>query len=293
MVPALTIAIAALTFGALRLRQDPAPVGVRIGLAATDLGLPDAAMTTDTETALTAATAYADRIARLVAEGAEIVVLPEKMIGVTPESAEPVTEVFAEAARAARVTVIAGLSRNAVQPRRNVAWVLTPDGARTAEYEKHHPVPIIERDYARGNTPMLFSGPGGQWGVAICKDLDFPAWSRLYARQGVRFLAVPAWDFVDDARLHSRMAVVRGVENGFTIGRSAQQGLVTLSDSYGRILAEQASASDPILVAAAPPGVGMTVYARLGDWFGWTNVFLAGVLVIGMILKAPAAASAT
>ena len=127
---------------------------------------------------------------------------------------------------------------------------------------------------------MLFAGPGAQWGVAICKDLDFPAWSRAYSQRGVRFLAVPAWDFVDDARPHSRMAVVRGVESGFTIARSAQNGLVTLSDSHGRILGEQSSATDPIMVVEALPGLGTTFYARFSDWFGWATVGFAGALLI-------------
>jgi hypothetical protein len=54
--------------------------------------------------------------------------------------------------------------------------------------------------------------------------------------------------------------------------RSAQEGLVTLSDSYGRIVVEQASAHDPIIVVGARSGSGTTHYARFGEWFGWTNV---------------------
>jgi apolipoprotein N-acyltransferase len=287
VIPALAIVLAAIGYGSVRLRDTPSP-GVRVGLAATDRGLPAATMTTDTSTGLATAEAYAARIARLAADGAEIVVLPEKMIGVSPASDDRVTNVFGDAARAAHVTVIAGLSRNGVQPRHNVARVFSPDGTRI-EYEKHHPVPIIEKDYARGTAPTLFAGPGGQWGVAICKDLDFPAWSRVYGRRGVRFLAVPAWDFVKDARLHSRMAIVRGVENGFTVVRSAQNGLVTVSDSYGRVLGEQASATDPILVVGTPPGIGTTHYARYGEWFGWANVLLAGALTIWIIAAAPKA----
>ena len=283
LIPTLTIALAVIGYGTLRLRQPPSSAGVRVGLAATDRGLPEAAITTDTSTAVAVASAYADRIARLAAEGAEVVVLPEKLVGVTPESSSAVTAVFSKVARTARVTVIAGVSRNAVQPKHNVALVFFPDGTRPAEYEKHHPVPIIERDYARGNAQMLF-GAGGQWGVAICKDLDFPVWLRTYGQRDVRFLAVPAWDFVDDARLHSRMAVVRGVENGFTIARSAQGGLVTVSDSYGRILSEQASASDPIMVMDAPAGTGTTYYARFGDWCGWANVVASGSFFIGMVM---------
>jgi len=280
VVLALTLTLGVIGYGSLRLREIPAGAGVRVGLAATDRGLPDAAVTTDTSTALATATAYANRIARLGAQGAEIVVLPEKMVGVTPASTGAVLNILSNAARSARVTVIAGLSRNAVQPRRNVAVVFSPDGTTTAEYEKHYPVPIIERDYARGRDATLFPGPGAQWGVAICKDLDFPGWLRVYGQRDVRFLAVPAWDFVDDARLHGRMAVVRGVENGFTIARSAQQGLVTLSDSFGRILREQSSAADPLVMVTSPPGAGTTFYARFGDWFGWTSLIAAAALMI-------------
>jgi apolipoprotein N-acyltransferase len=228
------------------------------------------------------ASAYAGRIRSLAEQGAEIVVLPEKLVGVAPENAEAVTKVFSEAARAARVTVVVGVSRNATQPRRNVALVFSPEGAMIAEFEKHYPVPIIERDYARGETLVLFPD---RWGVAICKDLDFPALSRAYGREGVRFLAVPAWDFVEDARLHSRMAVVRGVENGFTIARAAQEGLVTFSDGFGRILGEQSSAADPLLVQNIPPGPGATFYTRYGDWFGWANVLVTVALLAGIIRK--------
>jgi apolipoprotein N-acyltransferase len=70
------------------------------------------------------------------------------------------------------------------------------------------------------------------------------------------------------------MAVTRGIENGFTIARSAQEGLITFSDSYGRILGEQSSATDPMMVQRIPPGPGATFYTRYGDWFGWATVVM-------------------
>jgi hypothetical protein len=60
-------------------------------------------------------------------------VLPEKFVGVTPESSSAVMDVFTRAARTARVTVIAGVSRNAVQPRHNIALVFFPDGTSPVE----------------------------------------------------------------------------------------------------------------------------------------------------------------
>jgi apolipoprotein N-acyltransferase len=287
LIPALAILLAALGFGAWRLVDAPDEASVRVGLAATDRGLPDASITTDRSMALTAAAAYADRVARLAVQGAQIVVLPEKMVGVTSDSADAVVKVFSDTARAAHVMVIAGLSRNGVQPRRNLALVIAQDGTLVVEYEKRYLVPMIETTFASGHTLGLFAGPGADWGVAICKDLDFPAWSRAYGQRGVRVMAVPAWDFVRDARMHSRMAVMRGVENGFTIARAAQEGLVTFSDAYGRILGEQSSAADPMMVQSVPIGPGATLYTRYGDWFGWANVMALGALLLGLIPAIP------
>jgi apolipoprotein N-acyltransferase len=84
---------------------------------------------------------------------------------------------------------------------------------------------------------------------------------------------VPAWDFDRDAYLHGRMAIVRGVENGFALARAASQGLMTLSDAHGRIVAERRTTGGPaLLVGDLPTGRGGTVYSRIGDVFGQAAV---------------------
>jgi apolipoprotein N-acyltransferase len=77
------------------------------------------------------------------------------------------------------------------------------------------------------------------------------------------------------------MAVVRGVENGFAVARVAQQGFLTFSDAFGRILAEESSAKAPaaFLVQEILPGPGATFYTRFGDWFGWTCLIAVALLV--------------
>jgi apolipoprotein N-acyltransferase len=81
------------------------------------------------------------------------------------------------------------------------------------------------------------------------------------------------------------MAVVRGVEDGFTIARAAQQGNLTFSDAYGRILAETSSSRIPeaFLIGNLPPGPGATLYTRFGNWFGWLCV-IALTLLVGQAL---------
>lgn len=280
LLPAVALLGAVVGYGAWRLGSVDAGTGTMVGLAAHDRGVPAIAYTTDPATARAAATGYAERIAGLAERGAQVVVLPEKFVGVVPATGSDVTAALSTAARASGVYVIAGLNRIDPRPPLNVAIVLAADGRSIGEYHKRHLVPGFESVYATGRAPLVFDAAGHRWGVAICKDLDFPPTLREYGRLDVRYLAVPAWDFVADGRMHGRMAVVRGVENGYSVARAAQQGLVTLSDGYGRIVAEGASADDVAVVAELPPGPGPTFYTRTGDWLGALAVVLLATLLL-------------
>jgi apolipoprotein N-acyltransferase len=130
----------------------------------------------------------------------------------------------------------------------------------------------LEASFTPGRDLVVRSIGAGRIGIAICKDMDFPTLGRRYAALGVDALLVPAWDFEQDAWSHARMAILRGVEGGFAVIRSARQGLLTVSDRYGRIVDVTASGSAPVATLAvfAPFGSGeATVYAKLGDAFGW------------------------
>jgi apolipoprotein N-acyltransferase len=112
--------------------------------------------------------------------------------------------------------------------------------------------------------------------------MDFPRLSREYASDGANLLLVPAWDFNLDRWLHARMAVLRGVENGFALARCARNGLLTLADNRGRILAEAASAPDRFvsITSRLPVPGEKTFYARAGDWFAWICVATFILLLI-------------
>jgi apolipoprotein N-acyltransferase len=101
--------------------------------------------------------------------------------------------------------------------------------------------------------------------------MDFPELSREYSRDGSGLLLVPAWDFVEDGWLHSRMAIMRSVEGGFAMVRSAKQGLLTVNDNRGRVLAQSSSSAAEFatLIASVPVEHPGTLYSRFGDWFAW------------------------
>lgn len=281
---ALALVALVLALGTVRLQRPPAHSPLTVGLAATDATL-DRFDAERAEDALPVVEDYARRIDVLAGRGAKVVVLPEKFVGVTPAYVAAVENTFARAAARGGVTVVAGLNRLGEAALRNVAVVYSPTRGSVATYDKVHMVPGWEAGYRPGDRPLILPPAGNgdsPWGVAICKDMDFPALGRLYGEAGVGLLLVAAWDFGRDGRLHARMAVVRGVESGFALVRTAQRGLLTVSDDRGRVVAEMPSGEGPeaLLTARVAPGSGRTPYARWGDWFGWLCLLLLAAALV-------------
>ena len=124
---------------------------------------------------------------------------------------------------------------------------------------------------------------GREFGLAICKDMHFASFGREYAQRGVSAVLVPAWDFQRDAWMAARMTAMRGVEGGYTVIRDAREGLLSVSDPFGRFLTEIESGSMPgrVLFARVPigPQIG-TLYAKTGNVLGWLCVALAIAMLI-------------
>ena len=277
----LALCAAALGWGAWRLAQPEIGAMVRVGLAATDETI-RFFRTERADEALPVVAAYVRRIDALAARGAQVVVLPEKFVGVTPAYADAARDLLAVAARTHHVWVVAGLNRIAGSAPRNVALVLDPDGQVAMEYAKVHMVPGYEDGYVTGQAPATIRTAAGTWAVAICRDLMFTDVARANARAGAGLLLVPAWDFGADGRLAARIAAMRAVEDGVAVARPAQDGVVAVSDDRGRILAEAATNGTPeaLLVVDVPMGRGATLYSRVGDWFGWIATLAAVILIV-------------
>ena len=260
-----------LGFGVWRLASTPPPRhSVKVGLMATGVDTPFAR---DDTNALRLLQDYSEKARNLAAQGAEIVVLPEKIALVSDQATSQVDALYASVSVQAKSTLLVGLDRGTLTKRLNEARLYSPDGS-VAVYDKHHMVPGFEDVDQPGTTITVLDRPSGVWGIEICKDMDFPRLSRDYSAKGVGLLLVPAWDFTLDGWLHGRMAMMRGVESGFTIVRAAKQGVLSVSDGRGRVLAEQDAATVHFasLVAMAPVRHDDTLYARWGDWFAWLNV---------------------
>jgi apolipoprotein N-acyltransferase len=259
----------ALIFGAARLAAPTPQQQVRVGLIASDLPANVGIADEGAETARLFRD-YAGRIEELAAAGAQVIVLPEKLGVVADPGDEAANAVFQSLANKTKSTIVVGLLHVTPSARYNEARIYSP-GAQELSYDKHHMLPPIESMLRPGTTLALITEPSGTWGMAICKDMDFTPLSRQYGKAGAGLMLVPAWDFDLDRLWHGHIAVMRGVESGFSIVRSAKQGYLTVSDNRGRILAEARSdsASFATLIAVAPAAHDATLYLMLGDWFAW------------------------
>jgi apolipoprotein N-acyltransferase len=268
----LGVIVLVLVFGAVRLTRPASSQQIRVGLIASDE--PDNVYVAD----VGAHTArlfrdYATEVGKLAARGAQVIVLPEKLGVVVDPDSKDTDARFQSLADKTKTVIVLGLIHVSPPGKYNQARVYAP-GAPVLVYDKHHMLPGFESEFEPGTSLTLMPEPSGTWGVTICKDMDFTPLSRQYGKAGISLMLVPAWDFVLDRWAHGHMAVMRGVESGFSIARAAKQGYLTVSDDRGRVLAETRSDSSPFvsLVADVPVVHDSTLYLRLGDWFVYLSL---------------------
>lgn len=285
---AVLLLAAAFTAGAWRVQGAPAASGPLAGLVAIDDFIGPA---TPPARAQAVWDQYARHVEQLAGQGARLVLLPEKIAVLAPAQADAVRQRFQALARGTGMWIVLGIGVQDVAGRRNLAWLFSPDGAAPVSYQKHHLAPP-EREFLAGSAYAVQPVAGLAMGLAICKDMHFAPLGQAYGAAGAQAMLVPAWDFQLDGWMGARMTVVRGVENGYAVLRAAREGVLTVSDAYGRVLAERSSSAMPgsTLLAPLPAHPPVATWAGwLGPLFGWLCVALGAILLCAGRRAAPAA----
>ncbi|HYQ69884.1 nitrilase-related carbon-nitrogen hydrolase [Actinophytocola sp.] len=165
---------------------------------------------------------------------------------------------------------------------RDQTVLIGPDGTVLWTYQKSHPIPGLER-YKPGEQPApVVDTPYGRLSNVICYDADFPAMMRVDAD----IMLVPGGDWPEMGRVHTRMAGLRAIENGYSLVRQDFNGSSQAFDNRGRVLSIQdtTSGDGPPWIVDVPTGGVTTPYRVLGDVFAWlcTGLTLA---VIGLAVR--------
>ncbi|SHN24093.1 nitrilase-related carbon-nitrogen hydrolase [Chitinophaga sp. CF418] len=288
----ITIGIVCITmvFGAWRLRDHVTgkESAVRIGMATIDEKAHHSTYTTNTEKQLHLADLYLHEVSVLARQGAQVILMPEKIFRCNEAERSGFLQRFKDTALAYHVYIIACVDQKKNDYYENRAWVISDEGRLVADYQKVHLFEGEVLDSVRPGKQMgLFNRGGSEEGVAICKDMDFQQYILGYGKSERRILYVPAWDFVRDGWLHSRMAIIRSVEGGYSMARNARQGRLTINDYRGKVLFEANSDEGaPVrLLATVAPQHYKTVYSVLGDWFGMLNVVAAVAWMIALMMN--------
>ena len=265
----------ALVFGFARLSGAHGPLVRVAALADTDSQHREHTVASEE----VATRAYAAQIGQL--KDVRVVAIPEGAVLLQGDAQGVLLAPLAAVAKASGATVVVGTFTP--EPAQNRAFALLPDG-RVETYEKRHLLAPFETEIP-GRDPGLL---GGGYATQICKDMDFAGSVRTTAAHGVRLMIVPANDFGRDGWIHARMAVMRGVENGFALLRSAFNGLETISDAQGRVLASAPTTRSGVVIVQAdvPLGSGATLYTRIGDIFPWLCAVLSLLVAARMFLRA-------
>ena len=205
------------------------------------------------------------------AAGAHFIATPEYCAGldtrdgllypVAPsEEHHPVLPAMAALARELGVWILIGsIGVKAAGGRiNNRSYMLKPDGAIAARYDKIHMFDVdlgpgkIYRESATiapGSTAVISPCLEGSIGLSICYDLRFAHLYRAYAQAGAELLAIPAaftrmtgeahWHVLQRARaIENGAYVIAPCQYGTLAGGSQCFGHSLIVDPWGRVLAD-------------------------------------------------------
>jgi len=141
-----------------------------------------------------------------------------------------------------------------------------------------------EGDYAPGTSYTVFETSKLRFSCLICFESIFPDLSRRFVNRGAEVLINITNDGwfgkISGPQQHNDMAILRSVENGVVLFRSANTGISMIVDQFGRVVVEKPLFIEEIIVRVIPIGTINTIYRIVGDILPMTCLALTAILVM-------------
>jgi len=235
-----------------------------------------------------------------------LLIWPESPMNLSLDEDEALAAYLADFARRHQVYLL--LNHLGKSPRgwHNSAAVISPQGARIAEYHKIRllefgeyvpgrrllpfleKIPALAGDFVPGREYTIADIGPARVGTFICFESAFPEIPRQLVRRGATLLVNISNDgwfgTTAGARQHLAHAVLRAVELGRPLVRVTNSGITALITPYGEVrdvtpLFQTATRHWLLRMPSPPP---LTFYARHGDLFAWVCVAVSlGLLAWG------------
>ena len=228
---------------------------------------------------------YAEKIADAGRLGVDLLCLGEGITVVSTgktyaDVAEPVpgptSLVLGEAARKARLYVVAGIYEREGSLIYNTALLIDREGNIAGKYRKTHlPETEVNGGLTPGTTYPVFRTDFGTVGIEICYDNFFPEVARSLALQGAEIILLPIWgDLRGQGYAWDIVARARAIDNAvFLIASIYSNRRSLIINPDGRILAD--TGGDQGLVTAEIDLNGRTFerWLSVGSYGEWKSLF--------------------
>ncbi|MDL2287316.1 apolipoprotein N-acyltransferase [Eubacteriales bacterium OttesenSCG-928-G02] len=248
---------------------------------------------------------YLDLTTTAAKNGSELIVLPESAIPAVFKENSLLHNTYADIAKTYNCSIIMGVLRENGDYKCNSIVLITPDGKISNFYDKQHLVPFGEfipyktvfnnilsffsnmnlgnNEYTAGNSSSLFDYYGSKIGSLVCFDSIFGSSCRNSVRDGAELIAVCTNDswYKDSPGVYQHLAhsVVRAVENGRTIVRSANTGISCFISPKGKITQE----TEPLVVDVVYSDVSLSNHKTLYYYVGDVPLYLTFVFILVFI----------
>ncbi len=183
----------------------------------------------------------------------------------------------------------------------NGAVLVEPRIGIVQEYRKLHLVPFGEHipfdryvplfrkidfgegDYSPGDKYTVFRYENLKFSCLICFESIFTDLSRAFVRNGAQLLLNITNDGwfgkISGPQQHNDMAILRTIENGVPLARSANTGISMIVDQYGRVNKETNLFEEDYIVARISTKKIRTLYQDIGDLLPILSLTLATIML--------------
>lgn len=274
---------AAYAFGGIRLDQmNKGPTVHVAGVSAKGHGIVEVMQSEEARLANNAE--VYELLEKAATQRVELVVSNEGALFIKPAEEETMRQTLSELARRRHVAMAIGyvVYRGADQKFLNQMIILDANGDVLQKYDKQFippGEPAEHRESQIRSVDLLLGGAPAKISGAICYDFDSIDLTKEHGKSGSGLALLPSSDWRGIDPIHTQMARLRAIEQGYSVARSSRSSTSEFYDPYGRVRGSLAwhEENNGILTAQLPLTPISTIYKKAGDWFAYLNIIFLAV----------------